>query len=197
MKAISHFLAVLLALALLAATGFGAYLGLEFLTAAFAGAAMWVQLVALASAVALLVAAWVASALRQLGRDRLAVPLREEKAATYRLFADLWQRRLQQRGAAGEPWPAAWTAELRSLETLLALCGSAALVDAHTRLLALAGPDAAGREALGPVLGDALQLIRKELGAEPLAGAALQAMLDPHAVQPPADTVADTPALAM
>ncbi len=185
MKAFSHFLAVLFALALLAAIGFGAYLGLEFLTATFSGLSTWVQLAALCSAVLLFAASWVAGALRQSGRDRLAVPLRAEKAATYRLFADLWQRRLQQSGAPGEPSPAALAADLRSLGALLALCGSAALIEAHARLHALDRQHGPAHAGLRPALVQALVQMRSELQAEPLSEAALQRLLWPTTAEQP------------
>jgi hypothetical protein len=185
MKAFSHFLAVLFALALLAATGFGAYLGLEILTATFSSLSPWVQLAALCSAVLLLAASWVASALRQSGRDRLAVSLREEKAATYRLFADLWQRRLQPSGAPDQPWPAALAADLRSLDALLVLCGSAALIEAHARLHALDRQHGPAHAGLQPALVRALVQMRSELQAEPLSEAALHGLLWPATAQQP------------
>jgi hypothetical protein len=185
MKAFSHFLAVLFALALLAATGFGAYLGLEVLTATFSGLSTWVQLATLGSAVLLLAATWVSSAMRQSGRDRLAVPLREEKAATYRLFADVWQRRLQQSGASEEAWPAPLAADLRSLDALLALCGSATLVEAQSGLRALDRLHGPAHAGLRPALAQALVQMRSELQAEPLSEAALQRLLWPATAEPP------------
>lgn len=193
MKTLTPLISTVAALAVLAAFGYGVYLGLQQLALLYAGLEAQVASVTVMAAAALLLAAClVASAVRRVGRDRLAVPLREEKSATYRLFVDCWQQRL----LLGTP--AASVAEaLASLDRLLALCGSAAVIDAHTRLRGLAEADAADREAWWPVLAEALQQIRKELGAEPLSGAALQAVLATHAVAAPAQAQAAAPALVM
>jgi hypothetical protein len=194
MKTLTQLTSTLGALVLLAALAYGAYLGLQHLALLYAGLEAQVAGVTAIAVVALLLAAWwVSTAVRRAGRDRLAVPLREEKAATYRLFIDCWQQRLQQ-----EQPSASLDESMASLDRLLALCGSASVVDTHTRLRALMDEGAHAREASWPVLSDALQQIRKELGAEPLAGTALQAVLASHAVVPVVRvTPAEAPSLAV
>jgi hypothetical protein len=162
----------LAAFALLAALGYAVWLGLQQLAALYAGLEAQVAAVtAIAVAALLLSAFWIASAIRRVGRDRLAVPLREEKAATYRLFVDCWQQRLGARTASAE-----LDAAMASLGRLLALCGSAALVEKHAQLQA-------GEGDAWTVFTEALQQIRRELDADPLTGTALQAVLATHAVQ--------------
>lgn len=171
MKALSHFLALLIALAVLAGAGFAAYLGVEYLGNTFSGFSPWVQITALACAVVLLAASWVSSALRRNARDQLAVPLREAKVAAYRLMAHVWQWRLQH---PAEPWSAEMAAERDALESMLPVCASAALIESHGRLRMLDREQGSAAPALRAALVEALVQMRRELDAEPLSEAVLQ-----------------------
>jgi hypothetical protein len=173
MNALTRLTSGLVAVALLASFGYAAYLGLQQFATLYSSLDAQVAAVTAIAAVALLLSAWwIALAIRRVGRDRLAVPLREEKAATYRLFVDCWQRRLHVRGESSELDDA-----MTSLGRLLALFGSAAVVEKHAQLQAGSGDG-------WTLFTEALQQIRRELDAEPLAGAALQAVLASHAVRP-------------
>lgn len=176
MNALTRFTSGLAAVALLGGLGYAGYLGLQQLATLYSGLEPQVAAVTAIAAVALLLSAWwLAAAIRRVGRDRLAVPQREEKAATYRLFAECWQRRLRGLGDAAELDDA-----MASLGRLLALYGSEAVVDKHVQLQA-------GERDAWTLFTEALQQIRRELDAEPLTAAALEAVLASHAAQP-ADT---------
>ena len=178
-KAISQLLGLLLALGLLAAIGFAAWLVLEQLVAVFAALdAQVARVTAIACGVVLIAAGIIAAALRRAGRDRLAVPLREEKAATYRLFVDCWQQRL-----SGPPTPAL-DEGMQSLDRLLVLCGSTAVSGAHLTLRGLLHQPGLGRADWLPVLSAALLQIRSELSADRIAADDLEALLVPPAAEP-------------
>lgn len=171
-KSISQLLGLLLALGLLATVGWAAWLGLEQLVAVFAALdAQVARVTAIASVVALLAAGIVASALRQSGRDRLAVPLREEKAATYRLFVDCWQQRLN-----GEGTPALEDG-LYSLDRLLALFGSEEMASVHIALRDLLRQPGLAKAEWMPLLGGALLQIRKELKTDKVAASVLESLV--------------------
>ena len=185
MKTLSQFITTLTALAVLAAIAFAAWLGLEQVVAAFAVlGAQVARVTAIAAAVVLLAAFIVAHALRQSGRDRLAVPLREEKAATYRLFVDCWQQRLN-----GKVSP---TLEdgLDSLDRMLALFGSEEMVAVHIALRDLLRRPSLAKAAWLPLLGGALLQIRKELRADKVAASALELLIALPVTEPV--TSADT-----
>lgn len=185
MKTLSQFITTLTALAVLAAIAFAAWLGLEQVVAAFAVLdAQVARVTAIASAVTLLAAFIVAHALRQSGRDRLAVPLREEKAATYRLFVNCWQQRLN-----GKDSPAPEDG-LDSLDRMLALFGSEEMVAVHIALRDLLGRPSLAQAAWLPLLGGALLQIRKELRADKVAASALELLITLPVTEPV--TSADT-----
>lgn len=182
MNALTRFTSGLVAIALLAGLGYAGYLGLQQLATLYTGLEPQVAAVTAIAAVALLLSAWwIAAAIRRVGRDRLAVPLREEKAATYRLFVDCWQQRLGSRVGSAQLDEAT-----ASLGRLLALFGSAEVVEKHAQLLGGSG-DA------WTLFAEALQQIRRELDADPLTGSALQAVLASHAVSSSDDVTPQAP----
>lgn len=185
MKTLSQFITTLTALAVLAVIAFAAWLGLEQVVAAFAVLdAQVARVTTIAAAVVLLAAFIVAHALRQSGRDRLAVPLREEKAATYRLFVDCWQQRLN-----GKDSPALEDG-LDSLDRMLALFGSEEMVAVHIALRDLLRRPSLAKSAWLPLLGGALLQIRKELRADKVAASALELLITLPVTEPV--TSADT-----
>lgn len=187
-KFITQLLGLLLALGLLGGIGFAAWFGLEQLVALFAALdAQVARVTAIGSLVVLAAAAIVAAALRRSGCDRLAVPLREEKAATYRLFIDCWQQRL-----SGATTPAI-EENLDALDRLLALCGSASVIGSHVALRRLMQRQGLNQVAWLPVLSGALLQIRKELNADAMTAGDFETLL-----APPMDVAAtDAAALAL
>ncbi|WP_457353948.1 hypothetical protein [Roseateles sp. P5_D6] len=185
-KALGSFAALVVALGLLAGLGFGAWLSLDYLASLYAGWDFATRSLAIGIAAGLVGAGWIAHAIRQAGRDRLAVPHREARAVTYRLFAECWSLHLQQLGA---PSQALREAQV-SLEAMLALSGSRALIEAHATLRELSAQPGARAEALWPVLADAFKAARAELGAEAVEGEWLDALLSPAAPEPAAPTAA-------
>jgi hypothetical protein len=181
-KALASFAAFALAVGLLAGLGFGAWLGLDHLATLYAGWDFATRSLAIGTAAGLAAAGWIAHAIRQAGRDRLAVPQREARAVSYRLFAECWALHLQQLGA---PSQALREAEA-SLEPMLALCGSQALIEAHATLRELSLQPGARADALWPVLADALKAARAELGAEAVEAGVIEALLSPAGAQPTA-----------
>ena len=178
-KSMSQFVGLLLALGLPAAIGWAAWLGLEQLVAVFAALdAQVARVLAIASVVVLGAAGIVATALRRSGRDRLDVPLREEKAATYRLFVDCWQQRLN-----GEGTPALDDA-LNSLDRLLALFGSEEMVSVHIALRDLSRRPGRAQAEWMQLLGGGLLQIRKELKADKVAASALELLIALPLVEP-------------
>ncbi len=189
MKTFNQLIVTLTALALLAALAFAAWLMLEHITAAFAALDAQVARVTAIASVVVLLAAWlVASAVRQSGRDRLAVPLREEKAATYRLFVDCWQQRLTGAGSA------AIEDGLNSLDRLLAQFGSEQMISAHVALRTLQHQPGLTETDWLPLLGGALLQIRKELKADKVHAAVLEGLITSPDAEPVA-SAADTPAV--
>jgi len=176
---ISRLLGLLLALGLIAGVCFAAWWGLAQLLAMFAELdAQVAPVTAIASVVVLAAALIVAAAVRRAGRDRLAVPGREEKAATYRLFVDCWQQRL-----GGSPTPAV-EESLSALERLLAVCGSPSVIGSHMTLRRLVEQTPIARADWLPLLSGALLQIRKELNADAVAADELEALLAPPAAEP-------------
>lgn len=181
-KSISQVLGVLFAVGLLAAVGWAAWLGLEQIVAVFGALdAQVARVTAIASVVVLLAALMMANALRQSGRDRLAVPLREEKAATYRLFVDCWQQRL-----TGKSTPAIEDG-IESLDRLIALFGSEQMASVHMALRDLARLPHPAQAEWMPLLGGALLQIRKELTAEKVSAEVLELLLTRSAPEPVAE----------
>ncbi|MFS8979365.1 hypothetical protein PO002_33610 [Cupriavidus necator] len=174
-KALGSLLVLAVALGLLAALGFGAWLGLQFLITVVAAWDPPTRSLAIGVAAGVPAVLWVAHAVRQAGRDRVAVPHREEKAAAYRLFAECWSVHLRQ---LASPPPALREAET-SLEVMLALCASAAMIESHTMLRELSARPDARADALRPLLAGALKTARKELGAEDIDSGAIDALLWP------------------
>ena len=172
MKAFNQLILTLTALALLVGLAVAVWIGIEHIGAAFAALdAQVARVTAIASAVVLLAACLVASAVRRSGRDRLDVPLREEKAATYRLFVDCWQQRL-----AGDGTPALENG-LSSLDRLLALFGSEEMASVHIALRDLVRQPNPAQAEWMPLLGGALLQIRKELKADKVAASVLELLL--------------------
>lgn len=144
---------LLLGLALMAALAAAAWLALEYVGSIFASLdAQVARVTAIGAAIAILAAMIVAAAIRDAGRRAKAAQVRAEKESVYRLFVDCWG------DAAAD--------KLQSLDRLLALHGSAAVIKAHLALREIArekGPRHADAVAQ---LGKALIEIRKDLGGD-------------------------------
>lgn len=160
MNALGKTLAVIVGLALLGAMGFGAWLVFQTIVALFAALDPAVATVTgIACLVALAAAWWIARSLRTAVGQSKAMALREEKTASYQLFVDYWQIRLQQRQARTDQ-----SENLKMLDRLLALYAGAAVIRAHTKLRNL---ERDGRHSdLRAGFGDALVAIRKDLGGD-------------------------------
>lgn len=150
---------LLVALALLAALGAAAYLAFEFVVSQFAGLdAQVARVTAIGSTVALLAAMLIASGVRDAGRRSKASQIREQKAATYRLFVDCWIDSIRRGAATHEDMPA--------LDRLLALYGGAAVVRSHALLRTMAQDKGAGHADVRARFGKALEEVRRDLGSD-------------------------------
>jgi hypothetical protein len=155
-------LSALLALAILAALGFGAYLALAWaagllgLTGPFATATAGISLAIV------LAGLLIGGSVRAASQRRALERLQAERAATYQLFATVWGA--VARGAAGDSDELA--AERRTLDRLLALYGSPTVIKAHNALCALEREQGAASPAVRVQFSRALLAIRADLGAE-------------------------------
>ena len=191
MKLIGQMVALLFGVSLLAATGFGVYLGLQYVVALFAALDPQVASVTGIGCVVALTAAWgVSRGLRTAIRESKAMTLREEKTATYQLFVDFWKNLLRQERASTDPLPADLSERLQLLDRLLALYGAAAVIKAHTALRAL---QQARNQDLRPQFAKALVEIRKDLGSDSLAAEELRQLLLPASGEADSETVPADP----
>ena len=167
MGVLSKAIAVLLVVALLVALGWGGYRGVMFVVGLFASLDFQsARITAIASLVALLAANMVARAIRKAGRQNRATLPVEEKAKTYRLLVDLWQGLLRQGRGVDDRSRAQSSEELRSLERMLALYGSARVIKAHITLRALERDSGAHSPDVRLQFAKAIVEIRKDLGSE-------------------------------
>ena len=191
MKLIGQMVALLFGVSLLAATGFGVYLGLQYVVALFAALDPQVASVTGIGCVVALTAAWgVSRGLRTAIRESKAMTLREEKTATYQLFVDFWKNLLRQERASTDPLPADLSERLQLLDRLLALYGAAAVIKAHTALRAL---QQARNQDLRPQFAKALVEIRKDLGSDSLVAEELRQLLLPASGEADSETVPADP----
>ena len=163
MKLIQNTIALITAIAVLAGLGIVvAVTGRAFVTRAAALRGDVANATFVVSAVVLASAWLIARAVAAASRRTRATVLREEQAATYQLLVDYWVNRVERPA----PHSAAQTAELegklQTLERLLAMYGSAAVIAAHTRLREREWHDSDARAAVG----DLLVAVRKDLGTE-------------------------------
>jgi hypothetical protein len=164
---------LLLGLALIAALGWAAYLGLEYVGALFATLdAQVAKVTAIGSGVVLAAAAIVASAVRKGGAKSEGARVREHKLGVYQFFVECWQDQ-------------AAPHKLQALDRLLALHGGAPVIKAHMALRAIAREKGVRHPDTLSHLGSALLEIRKELGtsAQGITGMQLQQLVvaDPAA----------------
>lgn len=166
MRLIGRIVTVLFGISLLGAVGVGAYLALQYLVAAFAGLDPQVATVTGVACLVVLTAAWmIAHGTNAASRRSKAIALREEKAATYQLFVDFWENVLRQ-GWARDKRPADLFDRLQALDRLLALYGGAAVIKAHTALRSLERDKGAQHPDVRARFGEALVVVRKDLGAD-------------------------------
>jgi hypothetical protein len=166
MKVLSQTLALLIGLALLAALGFVGYRVVMIIGGLFASLDSQVaRITAIVSVVALLASVIIARGIRATGEQNEADRLFEEKAKTYRLLIDSWYVLLRQGGGADDRSRAQASEELRSLERLLALYGSASAIKAHTALRTLARDRGAQSPEARSQFARVLLEIRKDLGS--------------------------------
>jgi hypothetical protein len=174
MSIYSKFFGLLLGLALIAILGWAAWLGLEYVGALLATLdAQVAKVTAIGSAVVLIAAAIIASALRKGGARGQAVRVQEQKLGAYQLFVECWQD--------GGVVPH----KLLALDRLFALYGGARVLKAHAALRAIAREKGARHPDTMAQLGSVLLEIRKELGtgAQGITGIELQQLVvtDPAA----------------
>jgi hypothetical protein len=179
-KVFAKFTGVMIGLVLLAGIGWGLYLALEWVIAMFNVLEPQVaRVTGLASLVLLLSAAIVAQSIRAANRRPkvAAVPdepreaQREERLASYQLFLDFWHN-AQRQGNPSGLWQGPMADKLEVLERLLALHGSAALMQAHAELRKLVAAPETSAQQLQARIAQALLVIREELGADTSAQAA-------------------------
>ena len=167
MNIFGNALAALIVFALLGALGAGGYFAFDFVVGLFAGLeSQAVKVTVIASAVALLAAMIVASSIRRAAEQIKVSRLSEEKGTTYRLFCELWENLLSQGGKLEDSGSADWSKELATLDLLLSLYGSAAVIKAHTNLCT--GPHERGAKVhdLRAHFAQALVEVRKDLGSD-------------------------------
>jgi hypothetical protein len=167
MKLLGQITALAFGVLFLGALAYGAYLAYAWFVALFAELDSQVAAVTAIACVVVLAAAWlVARSARGAARDRKAFAVREERAATYQLFVDYWVNALSAPPGAQEPSAAERADKLRTLERLLALYGTAAVMRAHSTLVTLERDKGARHPELRKQLGEALVALRKDLGVE-------------------------------
>ena len=163
MKFISRALATVFSLLVLAAIGIGGYASVQRAIVFFAGIDLhFPRGTVVTSAAALLTALIVARSIRLASTQGKVNQLQCEKAETYRRFVEFYAGNVQGRGAYGGGINGL-SGDVHTLERLLALYGSPAVIRAHTALRAAgldAGPDARAQ------FGKALIAIRKDLGMQ-------------------------------
>jgi hypothetical protein len=135
MKAVQNLMAITVAVALLAAAGFGGYWMLA--SAALMLRAFDTRTLAMAAAVSLavLALAWVVSSgIAAAHREGRAATFHDEKAAAYQLLLDFWTNRLQLPSPRSEALRADFLGRELALDRLLALYGGARVIRAHAVL---------------------------------------------------------------
>jgi hypothetical protein len=158
MSIYSKFFGLLLGLALVAALGWAAYFGFEIVVSLFAGLDAQVgKVTAIGSLVVLAAAAIVAAAVRKGGAKNQGVQVREQKIGVYQYFVECWQD------------PATPPHKHLTLDRLLGLYGSGAVIKAHMALRATAREKGAAHPDTSAQLGNALLEIRRDLGGDAAA----------------------------
>ena len=166
MNGLSTLIAMLVTLSVLGALGAGLYLTVAAIAAVFSRLDPTVaNVTAIGSVVALTAASIIARGIGAAGRRTRAAEMREERAATYQLLLDFWSNTL--RGDARlDRLPPDVAAKAQVLERLLALYGSAAVINRHAALRAGAQPDhGAPRVDQRAALNALLAAVREDLGS--------------------------------
>lgn len=167
MKEIARIVPGLFGIFLLAAMGFGAWLGLKHLYAFFAALDRDVANITAILCLSVLAAAWViARSLGASNRQGKALALRQEKTAAYQLFVDFWESLLRRGRTQNGQLPADLAGKLHMLDRLLALYGGTAVIKAHTALRNLERDKGLQHPDVRARLGEALVAIRRDLGAD-------------------------------
>jgi hypothetical protein len=197
MNLLGNTLAALVVLASLATLGAGGYLAFDFVLGFFASLEpQAARVTVLASIVALFAAAIVARSIRQAASRIRASTLSVEKSATYRLFIEQWESLLSERRRSADRGPAE-SEDLRSLDLLLVLYGSPAVIKAHAALRGLYRESRAQNHDMRPQFAKALVEIRKDLGshAQGIVAEELQQLLIPASDEAQHSTGSNSPRL--
>lgn len=153
MNIFSKTFGLLLGLALMAALGWAAYLGIDYVASLVAALdAQVARVTAIGSLVVLAAAALIASAIRRGAAKTGGAQIHEHKIGAYQFFIECWQD------------PATPPHKLQALDRLVALYGGAAVIRAHAELRALAREKGARHPDVAARLGKALLELRKDLG---------------------------------
>jgi hypothetical protein len=160
-------LAALIVLGLLGPLGAGGYFAFDFVVGLLASLeSLAERLTVIATAIGLMAAIIVAGSIRHAAGQIKASRLDAEKGATYRLFVELWQNYLRQQNGSEGPVSTEWSEDLATLDLLLSLYGSAAVIKTHAKLRAQAQERGFQVEDLRLRFVQALVEIRKDFGSD-------------------------------
>ena len=183
MKAVQNLIAIAVAVALLAAAGFGGYRML-------ASAALMLRAfdarttgMAAASVLAVLALAWVVSrGIAAAHREGRAATFHDEKAAAYQLLLDFWTNRLQLPSPRSAALRADFLGRELALDRLLALYAGARVIRAHAVLRETAAQRGGDAAAMRRSYRQMLLAVRSDLGSDTPAQVAddLEGLLAPH-----------------
>jgi len=165
MQMITTAVGVLLGLTLLGALGLGAYWAVAWTAGLFTSLDPEIAAVTgILSVIALLAAMIVAGGSGRAARQAMAGQVQAEKATTYGLMLDVWERLIREGSPAVGADADAAAQAMRSLDLRLGLYGSAAVLEAHRRLRDLQAAGRLGTDDAQAALTSTLFEIRKELG---------------------------------
>lgn len=166
MQFLTTTIGVLLGLAVLGAMGLGAYWGIAWLIGLFTSLDPEIAAVTgVLSVIALLAAMIVAGGSGRAARQAMAGQVQAEKATTYSLLLDLWERLIRDGSPAAGSTADAVAEALRSLDLRLALYGSATVLKTHGRLRGLLADGKLNAEDARSALVATVLEIRRELGS--------------------------------
>ena len=167
MKLFGQIVAVLLVMSALVAVGAGLYAEFGFVVALttgpnrqVAGSAVIACVIALAAVSLVTRDLW--SANRR--HSPLNPILFEQKTSTYQLFLDYWENSLRQPSEATRAMTVEMNDKLLLLNRLLALYGSAQVIQAHKGLLDLGRVQGAKPSLVRAHMGEVLMAIRSDIG---------------------------------
>jgi hypothetical protein len=182
MKLLGQLAAVAIAVTFLAALGGGVYLAIDRIMTVFARLEPTVATVTgIASLVVLLSTLAIERAITSAGRAHKAMAWRDEKTQAYQLLLDAWAMVL---GQSRTPTPLLQTdvaGRLETLDRLLAVYGSAPVVQAHTALRRLVKANGRHHPDVRARFGQLVVALRRDLGVDEssMAAGELEALLLP------------------